>query len=152
MHPSSPSKIEKAKEFANELDIISYDVNQLNEACNETGAKVNLRFIRVADRLVGVQAHMPTASGNILASNFKGRFLEAEVITVSNLPQHGVENKTYSEEEWEDFEAEFDSDSSSLEKEDTRLRRRKKTKGVGLVKQTEDSNPRFKKRDQNLLA
>lgn len=66
---------------------------------------------------------------------------------VSRLLQHNDDNSTSSEEDSNDFGKKHDSDSSGSEEKETHRRRKKKTRKEGSIKQTEDTNWRFKKRD-----
>lgn len=61
----SRSELDITKGFANDLDTLQHDDNQIMEASNEIGTEVNLRFPRVANQLERVEVHIATVPENI---------------------------------------------------------------------------------------
>lgn len=84
----SSSEYEITKAFGKDLGTLRYDVNQLLDARNEIGIKVDLHFTKVANRIGGIEAHMATVLGSAQLSRGRVQLQQAKKTKASCLSEH----------------------------------------------------------------
>lgn len=134
---SSNFNLEISKGFARNLGTLLHNVNQLKEARNETGTKLNLFFTCVANQLEWIKAHMAPELENIQTFNTGSRFRKAEKTKESRLLERNDDEKTFSDEDRDDSTAEHESGPQLW---------KKKTKKESSEEENKNATWRFQKR------
>lgn len=99
--------------FVNNLCPLLRNLDQLTDAQNEIGTKVDLYFTRVSDRFERMKAHMATVQGNAQLPNSRICNQKVKMKKVSRLSHSDDDKSTSSDEHREDSETDYESDSSS---------------------------------------
>lgn len=101
------------------------------ETRNEIGIAVALRFTRVTALLSRAEAHMATLEGNAQLCDSRFFSQKAKKTKTSRLSHYNDGESISIDDHLEDFETEYESESSSLEEKDTRRPHKKKTRKKG---------------------
>lgn len=105
-----------------------------------------------ADRFGSVERHMATVLGNAQLSNTRIPPQKAEKTTASRNSQYNHDESSSSYENWDLSATKYESDRSSMEKEDTLRQRERKTKKEGSIKHAKEDIFWFKKRGPKHLV